>query len=59
MFIAILDGHYIDHEKANSNDREERMDFLAWLLINFREECERIYIEVKKVIKIGRFFLFK
>ena len=52
MFIAILDGHYIDYEKDDNfsySQRKERMDFLAWLLINFKEECEKVYIEIKKV----------
>jgi len=39
MFIAILDGHYIDYEKANSG--QNKLDFFPWLLVVFREECER------------------
>ena len=58
MFIAILDGHYIDHEKSNFTNRKDRMDFLTWLLIHLREECDKIHMEVKNVV-LSFFHFFK
>ena len=57
MFIAILDGHYIDYENENGTNCKDKMDFLAWFLILLREECGKIHMEVKNVVL--SFFFFK
>ena len=51
MFIAILDGHYIDIEMGSNEpfEQEDNLGFFHWMNIILKEEGEKTLLKLNEV----------
>lgn len=52
MFIAILDGHYIDLEMSSNEpfEREDNFGFFHWMNLILKEESVKTLAKLNEVI---------